>query len=725
MRATPGWRVAIAIALVLAVKLAVFSSLGNHPLLAPVGQLDGAYYLHLARQVAEGDVWLASPDSFVGRTPPPFFVSPLYVYALALMLKLGSGSLGAVRFIQLLFGTAAVGLIALTARRWYGPRAAWLAGALAALCGLFTFYEILILQASLDPFLTALDLYLLTRAIQDDRRASWGVAGAALGLHALNRPNLLIVLAGIAALAAAAALRGRFTSRASAGHTRTSLGHAMAFAAAGLVVIAPPTARNWRVAGEFVPVSSHGGINFLIGNGPEADGTFVRVLDLEPSIAGQWTGAEAAVSRKLGRPATASDVSDFMYARAWRWIRENPVDEAVLVARKTWYALGASFLTLNHSFPFYANDAGGPLRWLVVGPSLFVSLGLVGLIAARPRARPGYWLWAAYIPLALASVVVFYVAARYRLPYQIALCVTAGGGIAWAIDAWNGGSRRTLATAGAAAAVLVVIARWPTGLDDGRAEERVRMGLYEIAAGRLSEGGGWIERGLADHGFPSAVHVRAGQAYEAQNRPAEAVEHYRRAVAIDPGQPSARFTLGRALHHLGRFDEAAAELELARPGPQGDAATRLLVLTEARLGRQDRVDRLMAQVDLNQLTADQAREFATALVEAGRADVGAEAWQQAARVGGLATDYEQLGLALAVAGRSAAALAAFEEGVRRDGASPSLRLNLAVMLAETGRRDDALREATEALRLDPGYARARELVQTIKGSGVADSGGHL
>jgi len=158
--------------------------------------------------------------------------------------------------------------------------------------------------------------------------------------------------------------------------------------AAGLIVISPATARNWRVSGELVLVSSHGGLNFLIGNGPEADGTFVRVLDLEPSIAGQWTGAEAIVSREIGRDAAASDVSDFMYARAWRWIHDNPIGEAALLARKTWYALNASFLTLNHSFPFYASDASGPLRLLVVGPSLIVPLGLMGLLAAKPRARP-------------------------------------------------------------------------------------------------------------------------------------------------------------------------------------------------------------------------------------------------------------------------------------------------------------------------------------------------
>ena len=70
-----------------------------------------AYYFHFARQVASGDWWLADPASFFGRSAPAFFISPLYIYVLALFLKLGGGSLEAVRFGQIVLGTAAVGLL--------------------------------------------------------------------------------------------------------------------------------------------------------------------------------------------------------------------------------------------------------------------------------------------------------------------------------------------------------------------------------------------------------------------------------------------------------------------------------------------------------------------------------------------------------------------------------------------------------------------------------------
>ena len=67
--------------------------------------------------------------------------------------------------MQVAFGTAAVALVFVTARLWFGRPAAWAAATLAALTGLFTFYEILVLQAALDPFLTAAFLCALAFAL--------------------------------------------------------------------------------------------------------------------------------------------------------------------------------------------------------------------------------------------------------------------------------------------------------------------------------------------------------------------------------------------------------------------------------------------------------------------------------------------------------------------------------------------------------------------------------
>ncbi len=711
-----------ALAGVFVVKLSVLLTLGHHPLLVPAGELDGAYYFHFARQVASGDWLLSDPASFFGRPAPAFFLSPLYIYVLALFLKIGGGSPEAARFGQILVGTVGVGLLALTARRWYGTRAGWYAGGLATFCGLFTFYEVLILQAALDPFLTALDLFLLTRALQSDddevsSRATvirWALAGGAFGLHALNRPNMLIVFGGLAVVMAGLflvrlAVRSR---RAEALQVFTS---AATFVLAGILAISPATYRNWRVAHEFVPISSHGGWNFLAGNGPRADGTYTTPLNLNPSVAGQWLGATEAVRQATGHEPSAREVSGFFLAKAFEWIRAHPGDELRLLARKTRYALSATFLTLNHSFPFFARDLRGPLTALVVGPALIVPLGLVGLVVARPREKRGYWLWASYVALSILSIVIFYVAARYRLPYQIALTVAAGGGAAWMLERLRDRDWKPLGLSVLATAALAMFVAWPTGLDDGRAEEQVRMGLSEIQGGRTSEGEAWIRRALARHGHPGVVHVRVGQMYESLNQPAAAVDHYKQAAAIDPNETSVQFVTGRALFAAGKVQEALAPLETARAGRESDAATRLLVLAFIRLNRQEDANRVVRALDPNRWTADIAREFANAVAEFGRIDLSIPAWRRAGEASGNPHDYERLGLAWAMIGRQPEAVAALSDAVRRDPKSATIRLNYAVALASAGRPDLGRRQAEEALKLDPSYERAKQFLASLAG----------
>ena len=68
------WAVVVA----LAARLIVLAQLQAHPLLQPTGGLDSDVYVRLAERAASGD-WALGPD--------PYFVSPLYIYFLALLRR--------------------------------------------------------------------------------------------------------------------------------------------------------------------------------------------------------------------------------------------------------------------------------------------------------------------------------------------------------------------------------------------------------------------------------------------------------------------------------------------------------------------------------------------------------------------------------------------------------------------------------------------------------------
>jgi tetratricopeptide (TPR) repeat protein len=692
----------VGLAAVFAVKLSTIWSVGAHPLLTPAGDLDDAYFFHLAGRVAAGDVWLLQPESFFGQPAPALFLPPLYIYVLAVALKFGGGLLDAARFVQVVFGTAAVGLIGATSARWFGPLAGWASAALAAGCGLFAFYEQLILPASVDVFLTGLSLWLLSGAMA--RPAAWRAAalGAALGIHALNRPDLLAVwLVGAVCTAAWASVRRR----------RTALIGALVAAVATIGIVSPITWRNYRASGSFVPITSTAGLSVLRGNGPDATGVFAKVREFDSSLRGAWLDAPAAASRAIGRPVNPRETSRYLLAASWQWTMENPAAAARLAIVKAWYAVGSGFLAMGHSFPFFARDIGSPLAYLVVGPTLFVPLGLAGFaLGLRARER---WLVGAYVGGTVAVIVATFTASRYRLPFQAASVVLAGGGLSWLIGRMAARDWRHFIRGAAAVSALALAVAWPTGRDDGRAEERVRMGLHELQQGRRSEGEAWIARAIEAHAAPGVVHLRAAQVLELDGKPADALAHYRLALSAAPEQTALYFAIGRTLVSQGRLEEALPELTRALASPQRDAATRLMVLVLIRLGRQDEANQRVRDLNPEAWSADLAREFALALADAGRVDLSVAAWRRAAEAGGDARDYDRLGLAWVLLDRLPEAIAAFSNAVSRDPRSAPLRLNYAVAFSGVGRHADARREAENALKLDPGYEKAKEFLRSL------------
>lgn len=708
MKLRPSVILAAAFVAVLAVKAAVFFQLWHHPLLEPAGETDGAYYRHFAEMVARGDLALNSKDSYFGQPPAAFFISPLYIYFLGLIFKVTGASIVAARVVQLLLGTAAVFLLGAAVRRWYGRTAGWIAGALAAGCGLFSFFEVLILPAAIDPFLTALDLWAVGRAADGGEAGGtrkWAVAGAALGLHALNRPHLAIVLTGLAVVVLlikqGEALRARAI-------------RAAVVLSAGLVVIAPVTIRNYAVGGEVIPIASTFGINVLMGNGPDATGVVSAAMNVVPNVSGEWVSAGLVASAALNRPVSARDTSFFFLRRAASWTLRHPHAAVLLFAKKLWYTVSATFVTINHAYPFFAKDLRGPLSVLRVGPALFVPLGLLGLFVAGPRGRRGFALWAAYAPLAILSVAVVFVASRYRIPFQMALVGSAGGFIAWAIERVRAGEAARLAVPAVAAAAIAGVVAFPTRLDDGRAEETLRMGLIEIQNGRVAEGEAWVQRALAAQAPPALTHVRVGTVYEAARKFGEAVTHYKQALASDPKEPAIHFVLGRAYFASGDLSAAVRELAGARVGAQQESASRLLAVALAKAGRVEETNTVIHDLDPRDWDLTEARQFAAAMADAGRVDLSIAAWQRAADLSKDARDWERLGLAWAIVGRNAEAMQSLAEAVRIDPGTASTHLNYAVTLAEAGRLQEALAEAQAALQLEPDYENAKRLIEELR-----------
>jgi len=615
----------------IAAKAAVLAQLGGHPLLQPYGDLDGGVYARLAWRIANGDLLLR------GEGPVPFFVSPLYEYFLA-----ATGvSFPVARVVQMMLGAAAVVLVFLTARRLFGDRAALPAGVLFALTGVVTFHEALILQAALDPFLTALFLYLLSVGLTPRRfssnvtggeaAASGGVrraapplaaapissrvmiaAGFAGGLLSLNRPNALLCVAAIAAALALFMFKEKSLRR---------VWIAAAFVGGAAVAIAPVTLRNFVVSREFVLISSHGGLNFLVGNGPGANGVYRALPGITPDIGGQARDAKRVAEAAEGRSLSTPEVSAHFAREALRWIRANPGSAASLFLRKIRFTLSGDEAPLNFSFPWYREHSTA-LKILAVGPGLLLPLAGAGfvlaILASAGEARRALLVWTAFIPAYVLAVAAFFVATRYRLPLLVALAPLAGAAVAKLPEAWR--AKRGVGASVAAAAVLAAVSLWPTGLWDGAADEDMHLVLWEIeknAAGAMRHAGA----AAPGHPDPALFWLRVGRSFAAAGKSDEAIAALGRSLASAAPRAEAAATLSsllerRGLSRIESGDAAGgrADLEEAVRLDGASAEARLnLAVACAMAGETDRARALAKEALALQPGYDKARAFLEAL----------------------------------------------------------------------------------------------------------------
>lgn len=174
----------------LQVLLALLARLGAALLLArdPAFDMEELEYLRLAANLAAG-------QGFVGLYGGPQTVhSPLYPYAVRLLMVAVPDVAKAAVLVSMLSGALLVVPVALLAWRLFGRTAAVFAGALVAA---HPFLIVMSLQATSEALflLTLLGAVLLGVLALDLRHAGWAAAaGAATGLSYLARPQAVLLL---------------------------------------------------------------------------------------------------------------------------------------------------------------------------------------------------------------------------------------------------------------------------------------------------------------------------------------------------------------------------------------------------------------------------------------------------------------------------------------------------------------------------------------------------
>ncbi len=360
--------------------------------------MDSEYYERMADEILAGQL----------IRDEAFFMGPLYPYFLAVVFGVFGKSIMAVRILQILGGSLTVVLTYVVGRRLFRPSTALGASVLLSLYSTVTFYEGQLLMSWLGTLLNMILLYVLHRMRDEAPIGRFVLVGFLLGLSALARANILIFAAVILVWIV-------FVSR-----LQRRVVKAVVFTAAMTVTILPATIHNYLAVRDFVPITSNGGVNFYIGNSDQAAGIFYppRGVNLVKDSA-----LKTHVEKLLGKKVSDSEFSRYWFNEAFDFIRANPGQEARLMLRKTAMFFNAYEMPQIESYQA-GRDRHSALRFLFVGFWFILSLGLMGMIYLLRQWRR-YFLLYGYILSFAASIILFFITARYRVQIAPILCLFA------------------------------------------------------------------------------------------------------------------------------------------------------------------------------------------------------------------------------------------------------------------------------------------------------------
>ncbi|HNQ23461.1 MAG TPA: tetratricopeptide repeat protein [Phycisphaerae bacterium] len=570
----------------------------------------------------------------------PFWQPPLFPLLLGILYRTVGVSIVAAKLLLAGIAVANCVLLLHLGARTFTPRVGLVAGLILAVYGPFVFLSTQLLPTGLATFWGLLGLVLWLGCLECPRWWRWLALGAVAGAGAATVPNagllLVVAVAGefgravlgrrrepclqgapdgtplplggegrvrgdvvVARPSPDPSLRGRGAGSGTPSVPCLCLGMAL--------VIAPIAVRNYAVSRQFVLISTNGGINFYVGNNPDAD----RTVAIRPGEYWQRLTRSFLVEGNM----TAGGMDRYFLRQALAYLRDDPLGFLRGLARKTLQLVNAREVPRNVDAYVYrdfshllsvllwrAGPFGFPLG--VVGP-----LAVIGVVVSRRVAIASgvnfRWGLLAYAAVYGLSVVAFFVSARHRLPLMPVVVLFAAVGVVWVAQGFAGrlrtpspcplpqrgrgayervpgpqaiagsdgvgagsdgagaGSDGGLAVrVGIAFAVAAVVINWPitTSTDhvNFRAELEMSVGARYATTGRFAEAERHLQRALALDSDYAAARTQLAQVYARQGRFDPAADHFRQAMALDPDSAEARYLYGDLLRRQDHLPEAIA-----------------------------------------------------------------------------------------------------------------------------------------------------------------------
>ena len=350
---------------------------------------------------------------------------------------------------------------------------------------------------------------------------------------------------------------------------------------------------NYFIARDRVFLSAHSGINFWIGNNPDANGYPRFPPGLRAGQAAMLQDSIDVAESVAGHPLKRGEVSQYWSAKARDYIADHPLAWLRLLGlklRNFWSAFQYDDLSIITNL----REQGVTFPGIYFG--LLAALALPAMILTWNTARLGRWITGAIFLQMLALLPVF-TTERYRLPIVPGLAVFAAFGLVTLFSNLAAGNVRPVLSYAMLLMVSTLFVSWPQRGLSLWALDAYNSGWQALESGNLSLAERKLELARAYVPDNAETNFALGNLKLAQNdtsaasslylttlrldprhrgainnlgvlalengQPEMAEQRFREALAIDGRNPKTHFLLAKTLIAKGQNGNARAEIDRA------------------------------------------------------------------------------------------------------------------------------------------------------------------
>jgi len=504
--------------------------------------VDTEKYESFALQIIKGN--LTQKDSI--------YLNPLYPFFLALIyLIFGHGNLSVI-FIQGIMDSISCVIIYYIASLLFNKKVGIISALIYACYGIAIFYTGILLAPTVVIFFTLIFIASLLFAEEKRQVIIFFISGILFCLVVLARPNAILFLFFLPLWF--------FTVLKNKMGIHKSIKGFLLLLVGFFMVISLISIRNYSIEKKFTS-SFVGGINFYIGNNPEATGKFMSPHGISISPIEQVKTSIYYAEKESGKRLTPFQVSRYWLFKGLKFIKDNPLDACVLYMKK--FALFWRKEEIPQNINYHLSKTFAPIfRLPFISFGIIAPFAILGIILSLRRKNNIILIL--FIFSYMASVIIFFVSARYRLPIVPFFIICSSYTLYRFVEMVRAKEVKGITTFGALFILLFV------GMNKNFAyfkffptSHHNNLGKTYIMEGRLDEAIVELKRSLSINPYFIEARSNLGNVYLQKGFIEEAIYEYKKALKINPDYADAHTNLGNAYAKSGRLEEAISEFKKA------------------------------------------------------------------------------------------------------------------------------------------------------------------